>query len=391
MKLRRHTFVPIALLLMLLPALAGCINDSYSDCAEAESAILVLRVAAPGHTRAGESVNELISSLRVVIVAENVVEFNEPIYSGEPLEICEKTIKITTGPKQIYLIANAENLTLYGPASTTASDFFDAFPVGSFGFEAAVNSLYFENSYYDTATAIPLTACYDIDARAGGQELDFWLVRAATKYSIHFENTRNMGVTLKELSIASLQDRMYLMPHVGPTQQTIGGYYWIDWLRQVADQSNEPGNATNPGNTEFNDRVGWITDYSVPVNSKKFTFTPISNASIEIPGEQTSSGENPEPGIKDLGPFYSTEGKALIDPDDPDGNQQYTLHLTLVDNKSGEQEITLSRVLPNLSALFRNTHVIINIGLSEGYMHIYAQIQNWETPPPYYGSATEEK
>lgn len=405
MKTLRNRLLPLLAMTLGMLLTTACVSESAPEMTAGDAhdgkTLLVLRIGALGGTRATAD-NELIHSLRAVIVSDNIVEYNEKIYDGEPALIVNKVIELTAGKKEVYLIANTDNLTIYTPESMAADAFFDSFPTGSFGFSEAVNGAYFMNTYLEGAnsaeggntTLLPLTAEYDITALPGGeQQLDFWLVKGATKYSVNIVNNRSEDLYLEELSISSVQNRMFLIPQVGSAQHDIGGYYWIDWLQQTAEESNQDGIVTDPGNTEYNDRRGWITAYSVPPGAQSYPFTPVSGASILIPGQVTNPGQEPEPGTATLGPFYSTEGKNPENAANPDGPQHYTLQLKLIDTKytDGEnREVTLTRVLPNLSALFRNTHVVINIGFSEGFMHVYAEIRDWEQHSAY-GSATEEK
>ena len=54
-----------------------------------------------------------------------------------------------------------------------------------------------------------------------------------------------------------------------------------------------------------------------------------------------------------------------------------------------QKEISLSRELSNVTALFRNTHVVIDITLEMGYMHVYGEIQPWDKND-VYGFLEEE-
>lgn len=337
-----------------------------------------------------DNTREPLYSIRAVIIDEDgIVEYNQKEVFESPVNSYYFNALVKAGKKKFYFIANAETMTLYESGNpNTESAFFNRFPVGSTGFEAAVNSLYYLNTYYDTDTnPIPLSSSYEMETQPGIQDLQFWLVRAATKYTVHFENSRSASVQLNDLYVSQLADQMYIMPQVGSSQQTISNKYWIDWLREVADKSHEPD--SNQGDINFNSTHGWITDYQIPSYATPFDFYLVKEADIEIPGLQTSAGGGePEPGTKDLGPFYSTEGKNLL-TSASGGTQQYTIHIKLTDNKD-QKEFSEYRILPNLSALFRNTHVIINITFDESYMHVYGEIADWDEHTTY-GDLTEEK
>ena len=391
-----------------------------------QTALISINVGILGdsRTRAGETQisNEdtKLKSLRVVITdEEGKVEINDKVEIDQPVTEKSLLYLVSVGPKKVFLIGNADNIPLFlqtspteenddndtssetpeQPAqrvSTTASKFFSMYQMGTPGFEEAVNNLYFENTYIegvaDTSSPrdIPLTSVYDIEAKAGGnQEFEFWLVRAATKYSIYFTNKREEAVFLRKLSISSPETEMFLMPHVGKSQQTINDNYWIDWLRNVSDASQEQLDDQN-----WNSQQGWITDYLIPANSAKYEFTPVETNQDEdrykIAGSTTETGTtNVIPGKLELGPFYATEGKNLAEGEPQNGLQSYTLNLMLHDIADGK-DVVLSRTLPTLGALFRNTHVIIYVEFDEAWMHIYGEIGKWDLNPTAFGTANPE-
>ena len=391
-KLLKYILLP-AVMMMCVMTLSSCVNEDGPTLGSdpEEDAVLVLNVGLLGDTQSGRIVddNTLIRSLRVVIISDGEVEYNDKIYLERPVEEYHLMYLVSVGHKQIYLIANAEDITLYdssAAAPTTAAEFFKRFPQGSTGFEDAVNKLYFDNTYYESALTdshpLPLTSKYEIDALPGRtQEFTFWLVRAATKYTVHFENKRTSPIYLNELSISSLYNQMYLMPQVGSDQNEISGMFWIDWLNHVAELSHEEENLADP---DFNTNMGWITDYSIPGTATSFVFYPVKDETrLEIPGLQTSAGQGAQPGTLNLGPYYATEGKNIVN-----GAQSYTLSLKLTDTKDS-QVVDLNRALPTLGSLFRNTHVIIYITFDESYMHVYGEIAGW-TSYDVYGKLTEE-
>lgn len=402
------------MLLAILPSagFVSCVVDKDAECdieneiKDPETSILVFDIGVIGNTSTRAEDGTLINSLRVVILDESgKVEINDRIKIDTPSDEEQLLYIVKVGQKKVFLIGNAENTPLYvqpeatdgtdGPEetaqATTLSEFLSQFPVGSSGFEDAVNNIYFSNQFIEAAgpQTVPLTSVYDIMARPGGeQKFQFWLVRAATKYTVFFTNRREADVYIRELSISSPETQMYLMPQVGTRE--MNGIYWIDWLRQVADESKDHIN----DNTDWNGNRGWILDYDVPFRSQKYTFTPVQTDSNEdrfkIGKLTTEVGSNETtPGTLTLGPFYSTEGKNLVDPDDQAGPQSYTLNIKLHDVKDG-RDVELSRVLPTLAALFRNTHVLIYVEFDEAWMHVYGEIGKWDINPTAFGSANPE-
>ena len=401
--MKRNTGYILMILLMALQAVgfSSCIMDHYDEDQEPgevtnDNMWVRVRVSTLDDATPLTPERELIHSLRIILVnAEGEVEYNYKKSFDNPVSSYEFNVLTTAGNKNFYFIANEENINCLNadetttPLSTILSGYLPGLENAT-SFEDKVKNLYFDRTYFENDNNyIPLSSQYNVTLLPGDhkdENLEFYLVRTATKYTVHFENSRTESLEIKDLYIQQLESQMYLMPHVGEKQQTISGMPWIDWLRMVSDESNEP--EANQGDVNFNTKYGWITDYQVPSN-KPFNFYLINNGSETIPGKQTESGGTPVPGtIPDLGPFYSTEGFNLI-PGDATGAQQYTLFINLHDNGENK-DIRDSRILPNLGALFRNTHVIINVTFDESWMHVYAQIESWKEDEAY-GSVTEEK
>ena len=396
MKLIRRISILFLLLAAIIP-LQGCHHewaDPVLSDDDSDKTVLVLDIGILGdkRTRAGETTAadgmESMHSLRVILMSDGFVEYNEVVDFTNPVQYYENVVIETfTGQKQLYLIANEESVEYIKAdgSKESLSALLARYPRGSVGFAAVFDDIYFE---LNPSKPLPLSSKYEFYAKKDSEELEFWLVRAATKYTVKFINNRSADIALNEFSLSYVADINYLLPHVGSTQQTIDGKFWIDWLRDVSYNSNIDDDFTHPDNSKFE---GWITDYSLPASANLQTvFKPVADREdITIPGLQVIAGSEPEPGELEIGPFYAPEGKNLIDPNVSNGLQHYTVGLKLSDKKDN-QTLTLTRVLPSLSALFRNTHVIITIGFSEGYTHIYAEIKPWEMRDNIYGSLEEE-
>lgn len=416
----------LLVLLLVLPiiGLSSCIMDKYEEDPAPDS-----KPSADGKIFVRLQVNaldvdpneprELIHTIRVVMLNEGgIVELNQYEELASPAESYRFETLTLAGKKKFFFIANEKSINCInsdGVNTTPLTEILEEFEQETPGFENAVNDLYFDKSYFENKNnPIPLSSQYTLDVAPGyHDDYQFWLVHTATKYTVHFTNNRTEGVYLNDMFITQLYEQMYVMPHVGTGNMTINGEYWIDWLHKVSDESNLP--ESNEGDEDFNAKYGWITDYSVP-GSSQFNFYLVKNDNIFIDGMQTTAGGEAEPGTKTIGPFYSTEGKNLL-AGGIGGEQQYTITLNLTDNKKADDkttddnqsdnengtraddentddnklEVTLGpRILPNLSALFRNTHVIIYVTFDESYMHIYGEIANWQESN-VFGSATEEK
>lgn len=101
-----------------------------------------------------------------------------------------------------------------------------------------------------------------------------------------------------------------------------------------------------------------MKDYELPTHeTKEYTH----NESI-IVGEPTVNIDYPDnnkPGVaKSVPVFYLPESQNLIEAGATKGEQEYTLTVKM----EGRDE-PFVETLPNLKALFRNTHVIVNITL----------------------------
>lgn len=71
----------------------------------------------------------------------------------------------------------------------------------------------------------------------------------------------------------------------------------------------------------------------------------------------------PKPGLATYPAFYLPESKDLKDSSNPYGEQEYTLTLHVTDANNAKK--TFSRPFDNLKALFRNTHVAVDITFLE--------------------------
>lgn len=384
----------LMILLMALQAVgfSSCIYENYDEVLEeqpqpSKDGKILLKLQVNSINTDENQERELIHTIRVVMINDKgIVELNQKEVLDHPASTYYFETLALAGEKKFFFIANEDNINCINSdeSNTPLTNILRTFVYGDTGFEETVNSLYFDKSYFEnTNNPIPLSSQYTVDVKPGIQEYVFWLVHTATKYTVHFTNNRVEQVHLNDLYISKLAEEMYVMPHVGVT--TMEDKPWIDWLREVSDKSHEED--SNEGDSDFNDKYGWLTNYSIP-SQKMFDYYLVKNADITIPGLQTVAGEEPQPGKASLGPFYTTEGKNLI-PGNTNGYQQYILHMCLTDTKDGKEHIDY-RTLPNLSALFRNTHVIIYITLDESWMHIYGQIESWSSSN-VTGSATEEQ
>ena len=386
--------ISAAVLTVLMTAgFSSCVHDSYpSDQSKDDDITLLIRLGILDgpETRAEAPDIECLSSVRIVLLdldKGGEVEYNEKFsYSAPVLETEVIAIPTVKGKKQIFFIANEESVSLKGPQEESLTSLIGRYPAGAVGFEDAIKAACFK---LDPTQPLPMTSEYTLDAgRPGENNYTFYVVPAATKFTFHITNKREEGSsTIQNISFGDLADVNYVMPRVGQQNRdwtdadgSKTTLYWIDWLKNVMD------NTKVPGNYEENQRLGWIFDYALPGGADHQKSEMFRGAET-VSGVTTSQGGDPQYETKTFGPYYRPESKALKNSSDPNGPQKYTLYLELTDGT--QEEISLSRELSNITALFRNTHVVIDITLEMGYMHVYGEIQPWDKND-VYGFLEEE-
>lgn len=330
---------------------------SYTDEVQPDddTAILVLRTGLLDQTRASDRVNDAVDNpveymytLRIVILHENgTVEHNMYIDFGEiPQTECYRIFKVTRNEtKKIYLIANEEN------ASTDLHEQLETLTTGNTTFASIVDNFVFIPDYKNP---IPMSSVYDVPVKAENLvEREFYLVRAATKFAFRFTNKRKSKVNIDAIHISDIAGATYLIPHKRePLFMSFDdeSLYWINWLKKVADESQQ-----SPDDVELADRRGWIQAYDIPSETSHQEVTV--NGSLEVP---SMTGDQPGKAVFPV--FYLPESKKLKAGSATYGEQEYTLKLDMSENG---KELSFTKTFPNLKALFRNTHVLVDITFTE--------------------------
>lgn len=347
---------------LTLSFMAACSSQEESLPDNVTEAALYLNIATIGQTKASTAelpYNEKMRSVRVIILhADGTVEHNR-YYSLEGAQ-AQKYILLKVKPnekKKIFLFANEESVsTVEGGAgeNRTLTAFFNSYIENMSGFDTAVNSLYFAPDYSD-GKPIPMSSMYEIDFPTGQLKKTFYVVRVATKFTINFMNWRGEKVTVTDFTISNHADKNFLMAHVNDSEQNrqlFKGKTWIEWLREVSDASSEDdGDAAT-------DDVGWLKDYDLPADANlEKTFTYTMDVTVGMPKVDLDYPGNSKPGTVEEPPvFYLPESMNLKAEEPEHGEQEYTLTIRI----DGRAE-PLVCPLENLKALFRNTHVIVNI------------------------------
>ena len=355
--LRHIVWMTILVSWALLSASCRGGEVSYTDEVQPDddTAILVLRTGLLDQTRASDRVNDAVDNsveymytLRIVILHENgTVEHNMYIDFGEiPQTECYRIFKVTRNEtKKIYLIANEEN------ASTDLHEQLETLTTGNTTFASIVDNFVFIPDYKNP---IPMSSVYDVPVKAENLvEREFYLVRAATKFAFRFTNKRKSKVSIDAIHISDIAGATYLIPHKRePLFMSFDdeSLYWINWLKKVADESQQ-----SPDDVELADKRGWIQAYDIPSETSHQEVTV--NGPLEVP---SMTGD--QPGKVVFPVFYLPESKKLKAGSATYGEQEYTLKLDMSENG---KELSFTKTFPNLKALFRNTHVLVDITFTE--------------------------
>ena len=356
-----HSIV-VCLAAFTLPFMVACSSREESLPEEISEAILHLNVEPIGRTRAGTTAElpdkEKMRSVRIIVLHnDGKVEHNRHFSLENAL--AEKTILLKVTPnekKKIFFFANeksvssVEGVTVEGENKTLTA-FFNSYTEGMSGFEDEVNELYFAPDY-SVEEPIPMSSMYEIDFKEGREDYKFYLVRVATKFTVNFFNWRGEEVTVENFSIESHADKNFLMAHVNSYPDTqnpeTNQKYptWIDWLKAVSDASNVDSDAAT-------NRFGWLTDYELPEQSTATIYTH-GKVTVGKPTVDIDNPDNSKPGVASVVPvFYLPESKNLKAGAT---EQKYTLRI----NIAGRAEPFVCK-LDKLKALFRNTHLVVNI------------------------------
>ena len=355
--LRHIVWMTILVSWALLSASCRGGEVSYTDEVQPDddTAILVLRTGLLDQTRASDRVNDAVDNpveymytLRIVILHENgTVEHNMYIDFGEiPQTECYRIFKVTRNEtKKIYLIANEEN------ASTDLHEQLETLTTGNTTIASIVDNFVFIPDYKNP---IPMSSVYDVPVKAENLvEREFYLVRAATKFAFRFTNKRKSKVSIDAIHISDIAGATYLIPHKRePLFMSFDdeSLYWINWLKKVADESQQ-----SPDDVELADKRGWIQAYDIPSETSHQEVTV--NGPLEVP---SMTGDQPGKAVFPV--FYLPESKKLKAGSATYGEQEYTLKLDMSENG---KELSFTKTFPNLEALFRNTHELVDITFTE--------------------------
>lgn len=369
----KHKFLAAWLCcIVLLVSCSGDTGDEPYAQNEAKALLVLNTSIVDKATRATTDLtsNELMHSLRIVVLRPSgVVEHNYYASLESGKEDYSVVLRVEQNEtKKIYLIANEESID-------GLHDKLESIGTGSFGFETLASNLTFTADY--AHKPIPMSACYKLTVGKGDSkeeseiiEKQMYVVRTATKFTFNFINNRSNDVTVSDLKLTDVvaNGSTYLMPHFidgngtavssenftvlkGAYSTSDGNDFWIDWLKKVVDNSN-----AKPDDTSLAESDGWLTGYNVPDDARHGDYNVSSQ--LTVPAASGSAA-----GKFSQTPFYLYESKKLKDEKKADGVQTYRLTMKCKDSGNNKSSV-YDEELPNLKALFRNTHAVVNVTLN---------------------------
>lgn len=365
--------------LVLLVAATGCGSDAAVDeplpeqHQEApEKCVVMLSTGIIERSRAASpAYPELMHTLRVVVLdAAGNVEINDYSDFGNSPQL-ESFRLYSVKPaeqKTFYLFANEESVP---GLHAKLSAYTDGQAFDRTGIDATTFSV-------DDSKPLPMSSVYSFMAPEPGIyiEKDMYLVRAATKISFRFVNYRTSKITVSSIDINAIASEMYLMPHVfgADLEKTFDTETlpWIEWLKKVSDESRDNLDYPNITDPELTQKRGWIKYYNIPSAATHASRElSMGENGIELPAYAVDGApvEFLKPVVTDE--FYMNESRYNSEAG---GTQQYTMkfHLTEYEHIDGDSQNPVfaakgtpveSQIIKfdNLEALFRNTHVLVDV------------------------------
>ena len=212
---------------------------------------------------------------------------------------------------------------------------------------------------------IPMSSVYEVAIGDKSKECRLCLVRTATKFTFRFKNMRSGAVAVNSIAVSDIARSTFLMPRKKNPMMTFeeadgsrSELFWIDWLKRVAEESLE-----TPDDKELADKRGWITDYDIPAGAVSDSVVVAAPADFRVAGLVYDMGV-PKPGEAVYPVLYLPESKSLKEPGTGAyGEQAYTMAFELTDDNNAKRKF--SRPFDNLKALFRNTHVVVDVTFLE--------------------------
>lgn len=372
--------ITVVLMSLLTVACGGKTEDEPDPGRTDGRTDLLISTRAVDGAKAGSSNNdkEIMHNLRVIILdSEGKIEINDYIRFDTPQDSFSKLYKIKPSEnKTVYLIANETSILNNGTGATFSSEL-NGYTVGSTGIGSLIENKTF-NMDLATPAPLPMSSKYELSASdiPPNQKVyeTFYLVRTVCKFDVSFTNSRLTDLTFDNFSINNVAtgagyltahldngagiykwvEDYYMEPNLRKGEWNAFGKSWIDWMKIAVEETK-----LNPSDTDLADRRGWIMQYSIPEKAN-----PNSQDLLKgIPSAFTLKPSEK----KDFPTFYCHESRQLMEgisnfTQNNSLEQQYFFYLILTDESGDERKY--NQKIPNLRALFRNTHVVINIDIT---------------------------
>lgn len=296
---------------------------------------------------------ETLNTLRVIIIHNQpqrgrVIEHNRLVNIGDDGVIKSDNLEFAVRGgevKYIYLIANEEAVGYDFDTLLPGTPYADG-TLESVTFAAPDGSrLLIDNTQSSVAKKyIPMGETYDCFVpypKQTGERFSLgtlFLTRAAVKFSFNVKALYGDGLYLRDITVNGLADREYLLPHNTFYEPPKG-----------TPPVQNPPTAVDPSQSGR-----FITSYEIPVDARHGSFSFFYADPLALSKEAI-----------DLAPdFYFCESM-LGSPDPAPDGKPYTVSITIADADGVDVRHFDAVPLPNLPILPRNTHVKVNITLTD--------------------------
>lgn len=283
---------------------------------------------------------EKMQTLRIIIVRpDGTVEHNRyyDFHQVPTTYFATAQFEVVGGEtKKVYLFANentkfdsGRKVANYDFAGIKVGEQFPTNDITGKDIETDETSLIEVNDAL-TQMALPLfmSECHSVDVpEKKDKDVELIIVRAAVKFTFRIINTSNEPLALNQLTISKLARREYLLPN-----EVVYG----------TELSKEDGTT-----------ITYIKSYNVPMigNNEHYNFKA-TFADKTVPAKSATGN-----GKVELDPIYLLESNYNDDPSTTGRN--YKISLTVGD------ETYENGYFNNLTALPRNTHVVVDVTLND--------------------------
>lgn len=428
----------------LLLAASSCINEYPDDYAPGGTKIGLALTVALADTPTGDEDDaasnvERMHDLRVIITRregnEETLEYNRHIDLSDSVNGCWKfgyldsdSLRFTlpqAGPYHLYLFANCDTILaagLKGKDGSSNAEYLKALKEVTYTNEQLQACIKGEDG---KGGGLPMCSEYDVDVEATSTideptVKECLIVRAANKITLRYINGRQHPIFVQNWSLASVADKAYLLPHVdemNETNTTLFSSYdgWIDWYEKHIASHQHPSELefSVPTDAKYHHYNGISLENEGEEGKGKDTYSEKSDTigeegetitGLKVDGYElvVGEGDGEDKGsyfkkdtVIDEVTYYFPETRYVPENGESNGKQKYTMDFktkeyknekgTKAETESSDdyKEYTYTGVeLPDVTTLFRNTHVKITAVFREGkesQVELHVSIINWNT------------